>query len=231
MKPAVAASPAVVAGLNPSFAPLRVAALGAAAVAGALALAVANAAWFDVLNGLLGLTDAAARALLFSSFLLLIGGAAVARDPAAFGLRAPRRSRDWRLVALACAAGALLTWLALRLAGSTPYDDASKLVEIVLVPVTEELVFRAVLLTLLVAAVARWVGGPRVLAIAVVIDGLSFGVAHAANALTLDPACVVMQVAFATVVGLGCAALMARTWSVYPAVLLHAVVNTVVVLS
>lgn len=40
---------------------------------------------------------------------------------------------------------------------------------------------------------------------------------------------VAMQVAFASVVGLGCAGLMARTRSGYPAMLLHAVVNAVVV--
>ncbi|MEX2546651.1 MAG: CPBP family glutamic-type intramembrane protease [Chloroflexota bacterium] len=41
---------------------------------------------------------------------------------------------------------------------------------------------------------------------------------------------VLPQVLFASVLGASCAALMLRTRSVYPAMLLHAVVNAVVVL-
>jgi membrane protease YdiL (CAAX protease family) len=42
---------------------------------------------------------------------------------------------------------------------------------------------------------------------------------------------VIGQVAFASVLGVACAFLMTRTRSVYPAMLLHGVVNAVVVLA
>jgi membrane protease YdiL (CAAX protease family) len=65
--------------------------------------------------------------------------------------------------------------------------------------------------------------------VAVVLNGLTFGAAHLANAQSLALPFVVAQAMFATVVGLCCAVLMVRTRSVYPAVFLHAAVNAVVV--
>jgi membrane protease YdiL (CAAX protease family) len=104
-------------------------------------------------------------------------------------------------------------------------------VEVVVVPFTEELVFRAVLLTALFAATRRLGFGSRAVALAVAIDAVAFGVAHGTNALSYEIGFVTLQVAFATLVGLGCAGLMARTRSVYPAMGLHAVVNAIVVVT
>jgi membrane protease YdiL (CAAX protease family) len=63
----------------------------------------------------------------------------------------------------------------------------------------------------------------------VVINGIAFGLAHLANATVLDLAFVLPQAAFASVLGMGCAYLMAKSESIYPAILLHALVNGVVV--
>ena len=133
------------------------------------------------------------------------------------------------LILTATLASGAVTWAILRLIGSTPYSDASWFVEVILVPVSEELVFRAVLLTLLLAAVVRFAPGVRPVRAAVPINAFAFGIAHAANALTVSPAFVAMQVLFAIALGLVCASLMARTRSVYPAMLAHATVNWVVV--
>ena len=66
--------------------------------------------------------------------------------------------------------------------------------------------------------------------LAVVINGLAFGIAHLANATSLATSFVVAQAGFAALLGIACASLMARTRSVYPAIVLHGVVNAVVVL-
>ncbi|HEX5825015.1 MAG TPA: CPBP family glutamic-type intramembrane protease [Candidatus Limnocylindrales bacterium] len=62
-------------------------------------------------------------------------------------------------------------------------------------------------------------------------DGIAFGLGHLANATSLAIGFVLGQAAFASVLGMACAYLMAKTRSVYPAMLLHAVVNAVVVAS
>ena len=65
--------------------------------------------------------------------------------------------------------------------------------------------------------------------LAVVFNGVAFGLAHLANASSIDLSFVAPQVAFAIALGTACAALAVRTRSVYPAMVLHAAVNGVVV--
>jgi hypothetical protein len=137
----------------------------------------------------------------------------------------------WREVAALTAGAALVTWLLLRVTGATPYSDASLVIETVVVPFSEELLFRAVLLTLLLGAFARLHGVRLAVALAVVVNGVVFGTAHLANAATIDLAFVVQQAAFASILGVLCASVMVRTRSVFPAMLLHAAVNAVVVLA
>jgi membrane protease YdiL (CAAX protease family) len=123
------------------------------------------------------------------------------------------------------------TIIVLRVFGSTPYSDASLFVETVVVPLTEELVFRAVLLTALLAVLVRFHDRGVAVVLAIAIDGAAFGVAHLANATSIDGPFVLGQAVFAAVLGIGCASLMAKTRSVVPAVLLHAVVNAIVVVA
>ena len=203
-----------------------------ASVVVAVAIAVANKPYFDLVERVVGpIGGEELRALVFSSFLLLIGIPIIARRPSAFGFRIGTMRRDAGLVVAALAAGGLLTAAVLRLSGAVPYSDASLFVESVDVPITEELVFRGVLLTALLAVLGRWHEPRTATILAVLFDGAAFGLAHAANALALDPAFVAQQVLFAVVLGTACAALMVRTRSVYAAMLLHAVVNAVVVLA
>jgi membrane protease YdiL (CAAX protease family) len=202
----------------------------AASVVGCLGFALVNVAWFDVLNSVLGLRDPLARAALFSAFPLVVGMAVVARDPASFGLRLGQIGRHWRLIVGVTAASCGATGAILALIGGTPYSNASLVVESGFVPVTEELVFRAVLLTALLALAARFASPSRVVATAIVIDCVAFGAGHLANALSVAPVFALGQAVFASCLGAACAFLMVRTRSVYPAILLHAAVNAVVVL-
>lgn len=203
--------------------------LAVVAVAGSLAVAVLNQPYFDLLNGTIGARDAIPRALIFSSWPVLIGGPLVVWRPARFGFTIGDSRRAVALIVVVCVAAAALTAAILRLSGRIPYSDASLFVESVLVPVTEELLFRGVLLAILLIAFGRL--APRAVAVplAIVVDGLAFGVAHLANATALDLSFVAPQAAFAAALGIACAWLAVRTRSVYPAILLHGVVNAVVV--
>lgn len=205
-------------------------AVGIAAVLGSLAIAWLNAPYFELVNGFTQATDEVPRAIFFSSWLVLVGGIVVIWDPPAFGFRLGDMAAHWRLVAGTLAVAAPLTWAVLTLFGTTPYGDRSLFVEAVLVPVTEELVFRGVLLTVLLWALGSVFRTQRAALYAILVNGLAFGIAHSANAASLDLGFVLPQVAFATVLGTACAWLMFRTRSVYPAMLLHGVVNAVVVI-
>jgi membrane protease YdiL (CAAX protease family) len=202
-----------------------------AAFAGSWTVALANSAWFDFANGIVGARETVARGVVFSTWLVLVAAPFLITRPASLGLRTGLIGRRWREVVAVTAGAALVTWLLLRLTGATPYSDASLVIETIVVPFTEELVFRAVLLTLLLAAFARLYARRTALVLAIVTDGVAFGTAHLANAADLDVSFVVQQAGFASVLGMMCALLMVRSRSVIPAMLLHAAVNAVVVLS
>jgi membrane protease YdiL (CAAX protease family) len=199
------------------------------ACATSLLIALANTPWFEFVNGIVGARESVARSLVFSSWLLLLGGPLVAWRPKTFGFTLGETRRHWRLIGATLIVAAGLTALLLAATGQNPYSDASAFVEVGLVPFTEELVFRGVLLTALLLALGRLHDPRRALILAVAFDGLAFGVAHAANATSLGLSFVLSQVAFASVLGTACAWLMAKTRSVYPAMVLHGVVNAVVV--
>jgi len=194
-----------------------------------LLFVIANGAYFKLVEELIDPVDPIHRALLYSSWSLILGGAIVIWRPRAFGFELGRIAETRRLIVSVCVVAAMATAVLLAITGPTPYSAASAWVEVVLVPFTEELVFRGVLLTVLLLALGRIHGPQRAVLLAVVINGIAFGLAHLANATVLDLAFVLPQAAFASVLGMGCAYLMAKSESIYPAILLHALVNGVVV--
>jgi membrane protease YdiL (CAAX protease family) len=208
-------------------------ALGALLLASAASvlIAVLNQPWFAFVNGLVGARETVARGLLFSSWLIVVGAPIVLWRPSTFGFQFGETRRHWRLVATTLIAAAGLTAVLLRAVGATPYSQASLFIESVVVPVTEELVFRGVLLTVLLVALSRLLDRRTALILAVAFDGIAFGLAHLANMTSLATAFVLAQATFAGVLGMGCAYLMARTRSIYPAIALHALVNAVVVVA
>jgi membrane protease YdiL (CAAX protease family) len=201
-----------------------------AAVGTALVVAMVNQPYFDLLNGVVDAQDAIPRALVFSSWPVLVAAPFVLWRPAWIGFRLGDTVAEWRVVAAACAVGAVATAAILRVTGRIPYSDASLVVESVIVPVSEELLFRGVALAILIAVLARLYRTSTAIALAVVLDGVAFGLAHLANATSLDLGFVAPQAAFAIVLGTACGWLAIRTRSVVPAMLLHAAVNAVVVL-
>jgi membrane protease YdiL (CAAX protease family) len=202
-----------------------------AACLGCLAVAALNQRYFDAVNAVVHAQGAEARGVLYSTWLLLLAVPIVAWRPRTLGLTLGSLRAHWAFVGGITAAAAGITWAVLRAVGPTPYASASAFIEVVDVPITEELLFRGVMLTLLVRALARFHPGRRAVLLAVAIDGIAFGIGHLANATSLDLAFVVLQATFAVALGTACASVMARTGSLYPAILVHAAVNGVVVFS
>jgi membrane protease YdiL (CAAX protease family) len=209
---------------------LTTSAVLAATVVGTLAIASLNGVWFDLINAVADATGSVARGLLYSSWLVLIGGAVVIRRPRAFGFRLGVIPRHLPLIAVATGGASAGTWLILRGIGPTPYSDAPLFIEAIVVPLTEELVFRAVLLTILLVTLSRLWAVRTAVALAISFDALAFGAGHLANLTAVPTLFTIGQAGFATVLGGLCAFVMVRTRSVYPAILLHAAVNTTVVL-
>ena len=196
---------------------------------GECAVALINQPYFAAVNSVIGARGEEARGLLFSSWLVLIAIPFLAWRPRAMGLTLGTVREQWRLVAGTLVIAAAATAAVLRLTGHIPYSDASWFIEIVDVPVTEELAFRGVLLMLLLIALRRRHRERTAVLLAVGFDGLAFGIAHLANAPALDLGFVVSQATFAAVLGSACAWLAVKTESIFAAIALHAVVNAVVI--
>lgn len=205
------------------------AAAAVAAAAFTMAVAIMNQPYFELLNRWVGAEDPVARGAIYSSYLLLIGLAIALWRPYAFGLGLGDSIRRWRLVVGAAAGMAALTAVVLLAVSATPYADASWVNEVVIVPLTEELVFRAVLFSALLVAMSRLHPPATAATLAIVINALAFGLGHATNLFWLPASFVVPQVAYAVVIGVVAAFVMLKTRSVYPAMLVHAAVNAVVV--
>jgi membrane protease YdiL (CAAX protease family) len=205
------------------------AAAAVAAVAFTMAIALTNQPYFELLNRWIGADDPVARGAVYSSYLLLIGLAIALWRPRAFGLGLGDTISQWRLVGGAVVGMAALTAVVLLAMSPTPYADAAWQNEILLVPVSEELVFRAVLFSALLAAMGRLHAPARAAPLAIGISAAAFALGHATNLFWLPASFVVPQVAYALVIGLVAAFVMLKTRSVYPAMLVHAAVNAVVV--
>jgi membrane protease YdiL (CAAX protease family) len=117
------------------------------ACSASLLVALGNVAYFEVVKGFVCADTAIPRALLFSSWLLLVGGAFVVWRPSAFAFQVGDMQRHWRLIGGVSGAAVAVTAAAIAITGPTPYSDASLFVECLVVPFTEELVFRGVMLT------------------------------------------------------------------------------------
>ena len=198
-------------------------------LAAGVAVALANQPYFDLLDGVVGARDSVARGLLFSSWLVLLSAPFVVWRPSLIHLQLGDVQRSWRLIGGVLVAGGMLTALVLATYGATPYGDASWFIEMVVVPVTEELAFRGALLGVMLLVLRRVYPAGTAATLAIVFNGLAFGMGHVANATALSIGFVIAQMTFAGFLGMACAWLVIRTRSVYPAMLLHAVVNGVVV--
>jgi membrane protease YdiL (CAAX protease family) len=205
------------------------AAAAVAAVAFTMAIALTNQPYFELVNGWVRADEPVARGAVYSSYLLLIGLAVVVWRPGAFCLGVGETFARWRLVGGSTVGMAALTMVVLTVVSGTPYANARWENEVVIVPLTEELVFRGVLFSALLAAMRRLHPPATAAALAIGTNAIAFALGHATNLFWLPGSFVLPQVAYAGVIGVVAAFVMLRTRSVYPAMLVHAAVNAVVV--
>jgi membrane protease YdiL (CAAX protease family) len=118
------------------------------------------------------------------------------------------------------------------LSGATPYSGNQWLLtEVAIVPVVEELAWRGVLLSTVLAVLNKAGVGGASSHVAVWATGIAFGMLHLGNALAGVPlGFAVVQAASAVVWGVMYGYARTSTDSVLPAIGLHAAMNLVVVL-
>ena len=108
-------------------------------------LAFGNYYYYQWLNKYLDLNNAFLSALLFSSYSMIIGGLVVLRSPRFWGLQIGESIKKWKLVLLVSFAVCAFTAICLVLTPRTPYSGANWAVEMILVPVSEEVMWRGVI--------------------------------------------------------------------------------------
>jgi membrane protease YdiL (CAAX protease family) len=199
----------------------------ALAVVGTLAFAILNSAWADWIQARLDTSSDLVNGLAFSAFPLVIGGAVVAANPRRFGIQVGTTPDRWRLVLLLTLAMSVFAAAALTLIGSNPFRGANPVIQVIAVPLSEELVFRGVLFALVLGALSRVHASGRALWLAAVISGVAFGIGHLNNLGSYDAIFVVGQAVYASILGVAAGWLRARTSSILPPILMHAAVNLV----
>jgi len=197
------------------------------AVIGVLGFAILNSAWADWVQARLATSSDLVNGLAFSAFPIIVGGLVVAISPRRFGIQLGTTFDRWRLVLVLTLAMSVFAAAALTLVGSNPFRGANPIIQVVAVPLSEELVFRGVLFTLVLGALSRVHPSGRALWLAVVISGVAFGIGHLNNLGSYDATFVAAQAVYASVLGVAGGWLRARTSSVLPPILMHAAVNLV----
>ncbi len=151
--------------------------------------------------------------------------------PRWFGFQMGRSWLHWRMLLVMLLANCGVVGAFLWLAGAgTPYSGNQWLVtETVIVPLVEETVWRGLVFTVVLVLLEKHYSARVSLHLTVWLTGLAFGLLHAANALAgVDTAFVLVQVLNAMIWGVVYGYARAKTDSVYPPMLLHAVMNLVV---
>lgn len=153
--------------------------------------------------------------------------------PGLLGLQAGEMWSRWRLVLSIIALNCAIVGGFLLITGDgTPYSGNQWLfTEIVTVPLVEELFWRGLVFSLLLALFQKGLSRNLSLTLAVWLSGIVFGLLHASNVLAGVPfEYVAVQTLNAVIWGVVYGYLRAKTGSVWPSVLAHAAMNLIVVL-
>ena len=195
-----------------------------------MALAFVSVPYFNFLNSFICAKGAITRALLFSSGLLIIEFIIIVFKPRFYGIQLGESLKRWPAILITTFGICSFTAIALFLTPSTPYSEANWFVEMVIVPLSEEAMWRGVIFSILLVLLRKLHDERTSLILAVIYSSFSFGLAHGGNMLVLPLQFVMMQVAYATIVGLALGYLRAKTKSIYPPMLLHAAFNLTAIL-
>jgi membrane protease YdiL (CAAX protease family) len=195
-----------------------------------LLIGFTNAIYFKAINNLFHIDSRLFQAILFSSYLLVIGGPFVIWRPKFFGFQVGDSLSRWKLILIVTFVYAALIAVVLSQMPRTPFSGADWVVEMVVVPFTEELVFRGVILTGLWFLLCKIHPENKATILAIGLGGISFGLAHLNNIFYYPVPFVLLQVLNAIIMGLACGYLRLKAKSVYPAMFLHASINIIAIL-
>jgi membrane protease YdiL (CAAX protease family) len=166
--------------------------------------------------------------LIFGIVVITVWG-----GPRRFGFQVGKTFQHWKMLITMLIVNCAVVGGYLVLSGGTPYSGNEWLLtETVWVPLIEELVWRGVVFTLLLAGLRSYYPERTSTILTIWIGGVVFGLLHANNLLYgVPPAFVAIQVLNAGVWGVVYSLARAKTDSIYPSMVLHSVMNLLVVLS
>jgi membrane protease YdiL (CAAX protease family) len=166
------------------------------------------------------LNDLASDAvILFVAFMPVVWA------PRFFGYRLGVIAKHWRMLlgmAVFFVGAPLLYRLIL---GDTPFGANTWFFEGVVVPLAEEGLMRGILLSLLVWGFSRLYRESAAAWLAIVFSTLIFATAHLNNLGSYPMGFVLFQVAFSMVIGFAFGYTRVKTASIYPAIVLHSLLN------
>jgi membrane protease YdiL (CAAX protease family) len=150
--------------------------------------------------------------------------------PRLVGFQVGKILQHWRMVLVILVLNVAVIGGYRLIAGSTPYTGIDLLInEVVTVPLVEEIFWRGLVFAALFVILRKFLPGESSGILAGVFIGICFGLLHSVNALFgYPPAFVALQTANATVWGVAYGIARAKTDSIYPPILFHAVMNLVV---
>lgn len=150
------------------------------------------------------------------------------------GLEVSSIRSHWRRLLLILLANCLVVGGFAVLSGAPAAfsGDAWLVTEVVTVPLVEEALWRGLVFAVLLRAFERAVPRGRSMGLTVWASGIAFGLLHLGNALVgVSPGFAVLQALNAAVWGVAYGHARALTGSIWPAVVMHAAMNAVVVLA
>lgn len=163
--------------------------------------------------------------ILSDAVLLFLGFMPVLWAPRFFGYQTGSIVKHWKLLIglTIFFVGAPLIYR--LVAGETPFGANTWFFEGVIVPLGEESLFRGVLFSMLLWGLGKLYPSRTAEIWAVVLSTLVFASAHLNNLGHYPTGFILFQVGFSIIVGLGFGYSRAKTGSIYPAILLHALFN------
>jgi len=163
--------------------------------------------------------------ILSDAVWLFVALIVAAWNPRFFGYQFGEINKHKKMLAL-LAAFFVLTPIIYRLsAGNTPFSTNTWFFEGIVVPVAEEGFFRGIILSMMLNGFSKIYSLRKTEIIAIIISALSFAVLHLANIGSYPTQFVIFQVCYSIIFGLLFGYSRVKTRSIYPAIVLHALLN------
>src|SRR5690242_10077219 len=211
-------------GAPPVARPLVYLAILASACLVALVLSFTGQPVSEILNRWIQPDDREISSALFSVYYLVIGLLPVLWWPRLLGWQVGRIRQEWRLLAGLLVFVSLASAGFILLNGPIPFHNFPW-TQFTVAPLSEEAVFRGVLFAAILYLLRRASAGERSTILAIWFSAIAFGLAHSSNYLYFPAGFVTFQIGEATLMGALLAYVRVKTDSLYPAIVLHALIN------